>query len=158
MSSDPPKKPWEKRRERSINLVKQSISNLKSSNGKITVRGIYLETKRIDPEGKGVHPTTYKRNSEVDAIVSEEMGSKPVLDAELNFSRIRINRIKKSRDVRRALYNLLSKSHKDLAMRTYVLEMEVTHLREELALADLRLVELLKREKKGESGRGSSRT
>lgn len=157
MNQNPSNRPWEKRRERSISLVKQAILNLKASKQEVTVNAIYLETKRIDPQRKGVHPTTYKRNSEVDAIVSKEVGRKPIIGHELNFSHIRINGIKKERDARRALYNLLSKSHKDLAMRTYVLEMEVVHLREELALADLRLLEILKREKKGYSSRGSQR-
>lgn len=53
-----------KRRNRTVELVKNSVDLLVSKNKAVTLSNIAKISKQIDPEKKGIHPNTIRVNSE----------------------------------------------------------------------------------------------
>ena len=56
---------YEKKQQRTLLLGKEAIDRLKKANKKITYNNIAEETKKIDEEGKGIHPNSIKRNKDL---------------------------------------------------------------------------------------------
>lgn len=69
-------RPWlenhyRKRKNRTVELVINSVDLLISKNRPVTLSNISQISKQIDPEGKGIHPNTIRVNSEAHAYYSD---------------------------------------------------------------------------------------
>lgn len=69
-------RPWlenhyRKRKNRTVELVINSVDLLVSKNRAVTLSNISQISKQVDPEGKGIHPNTIRVNSEAHAYYSK---------------------------------------------------------------------------------------
>lgn len=134
---------WEARKRRSLELVKAAVLALQERNAAVTVKALHAETQRLDPEGKGVHPTTYRRHPDIDGFLSPILKRRSAVEWHLDLRGITTANLRIGRDLHRALHRLKTKSKRDLALRVLVLEEEVLALRKALAERDVEEVRRL---------------
>lgn len=121
-------------KERSLRLVGEALQNLQAQGVKITKAVLERETQAIDPTGVGVNRTTFNGNEEVKALIMAATGPSVVQPLHLDFDKVDIRNLRRDRDARRTVRELLKRQNKlGLAMRVVRLEEEVILLREAMA-------------------------
>lgn len=134
---------WEARKRRSLELVRAAVLALQERDATITVQTLHAETRRLDPKGRGVHPTTYRRHPDIADFLSPLLKRRSVVEWHLDLRGVTTANLRAGRDLHRALHRLKAKSKRDLAVRVLVLEEEVLALRQALAQRDVEEVRRL---------------
>lgn len=140
MSVDALRPSYEAKRHRSLTLVQQALESLHRQGKAVTISTVEAETKKVDPKGLGVNRTTFKRNSDVAALLDQAL-LRPRRSAIPQYHQVNTNALRPGRELNRAFHRLLSKSKRELATRVIVLEEELLDLRQQLANRDRLVIE-----------------
>lgn len=134
--SNDKKLPWlneyqDRRRLRTIELTKMGINTLLAKGEKITYSSLSEITKRLDPEGKGLHPNTIKTNADAHNYFSQHKQRRGQYQRK-NFSSLEFDfeNIKMTRNKQRVINRFMRMTKSELAERLFAAEQYIAENRE----------------------------
>lgn len=134
-------KVYEARKQRTFELVKQSIDKLVSQEQKVSLTTVVAQSKELDPKGKGVSISAIQRNEQANAYYKNHQSYKNLATKRSSIivkklSEREAPRIKLDRDLARVRQRYLKVSKEELVDHILVVEQALAQKEQDLNTAN----------------------